>query len=80
MKLTEQQKNCPYCHESTAILNTIPENKHPSLLSHLHHHIILFHSAYSDEDKFFIIVPNYGDGGRTLVKFNYCPMCGRKLG
>ena len=75
MKLTEKQKNCPYCHDG--------DNAN-DLLS-------LKYSNYADSDVDVFIedgqllcdvdvgIDNRDDYFYKKIDINYCPMCGRLM-
>lgn len=78
MKLTEKQKNCPYCHENVLgqikqiIKLTMNDDElEPDI-----------HEALVDPRHSQIVLQGYV-GGRgeysVLKKINFCPVCGRDL-
>lgn len=72
MKLTERQKNCPYCHEpyKTNYDTDVPVSLECDDDGTIQPYLII---DYSD--------PENGDLAYTRgnVGISYCPFCGRKL-
>lgn len=69
MKLTEKQKDCPYCHEQKDIINT---------LDHSHFYV----AGMEQPGQVVYIYDNLlVCEERTMEsrKINFCPMCGRPL-
>lgn len=64
MKLTEKQKNCPYCHEKDNLLQTNDERPVDGDLVYING------NGYLNSET---------DLGHVYRKINYCPMCGRPL-
>lgn len=68
MKLTEKQKNCPYCHRGRNLINTLhyeyPHNLGPQLGQAVH-----------IEDNRLVVEEDTCE----MRKINYCPICGRPL-
>lgn len=67
MKLTEKQKNCPYCHGMMDLLPAIP--------SHTRHLTIV----EGNNGKYAEVLFNKEDHADWLIYIDYCPMCGRRL-
>lgn len=71
MKLTEKQKNCPYCHTSTGndvigVIDLIATNEEDPLAGDL---------IYIWEDR----LRYETDTHNVARRIYYCPMCGRYL-
>lgn len=80
MKLTEKQKNCPYCHTNQQgiikpVVRLDIKGYEPNLEPE-------YHEAIIDENYGVMYVQGYvkgrGEYGEASY-INYCPMCGRKL-
>ena len=65
MKLTEKQKNCPYCHERANLLQSNDERPIDGDI------------VYINKDGY---LNSETDCCHVYRKANYCPMCGRPLG
>lgn len=68
MKLTEKQKNCPYCHGEKDLINTL-HYEYPHRLGKQLGQVIHVEGnrLVCEEDT------------TETVKIGYCPMCGRSL-
>lgn len=66
MKLTEKQKNCPYCHKSKNQLSLFTETN--------------FNEKGMDRTVFYVDRIT-DENGKILARrcSNYCEMCGRPL-
>lgn len=65
MKLTEKQKNCPYCHGGNDIINTLHYGGLGCVLGQVVH----------IEGDMLVVE----EGTTESKKINWCPMCGRPL-
>ena len=86
MKLTEKQKNCPYCHVGSKIKSTYngsPWDGTELILERVDDSIV---SAGEDVwgdigfDPVNRTLTSWGEGTVALtIDINYCPVCGRSL-
>ncbi len=78
MKLTEKQKNCPYCHSEKSLIGTPLDEITVYVANDLHSHSLKVVYDFSNgavDNEEFMNAP-FGGVGRLI---NYCPMCGRYL-
>lgn len=78
MKLTEKQKDCPYCHSEKSLIGTPLDEITVYVSNGLHSYslkVIYDFSKTAVDDEEFMNAP-FGGAGRII---NYCPMCGRPL-
>lgn len=78
MRLTEQQKNCPYCHDEKTIMSVSDDEIVIYIANSLGSQPLTTIFDFSNEaitDEEFMAMPF----GNYKKKINYCPMCGRKL-
>lgn len=78
MKLTEKQKNCPYCHineETTRMYHKVrPDTKKDKMVFCKDYGLCSNCIGYDGQKYFFC---SFGNIYGTPIK--YCPMCGRLL-
>lgn len=65
MKLTEKQKNCPYCHGRKDIINTLRYGGAGSILGQI---------VRIEDDRLVVEEETI-----ESKKINWCPMCKRQL-
>lgn len=87
MKLTEKQKNCPYCHAGSdlpSLYNGSPWDGTGLCFERVDDPTTVFvgNNTYGDIEFNALerTLISWGDGTDPLVVgINYCPMCGRPL-
>ncbi len=87
MKLTEKQKNCPYCHAGSdlpSLYNGSPWDGTGLCFERVDDPTTVFvgNNTYGDIEFNALerTLISWGDGTDPLVVgINYCPMCGRSL-
>ena len=73
MKLTEKQKNCPYCHGKKSLRSE--DNDYQQLIIDDDDHVLNYEECLYDGTW-----PESNFGWKTApFLINYCPMCGRSL-
>lgn len=87
MKLTEKQKNCPYCHVGSRLTSLY--NGSTWVDTELGFNRVVSDIVHVDEEDTYgdiwfdpvnKTLTSWGEGGVPLVvDINYCPICGRRL-
>lgn len=78
MQLTEQQKNCPYCHSEKPIMTVLNDEIQIYIANSLDSQLLTAVYDFPPEaitDEEFMNAPF----GAERQAINYCPMCGRPL-
>lgn len=78
MKLTEKQKNCPYCHSEKPLFSISGDEIVGYIANYLDSQQLTVVYDFSPEavmDEEFINAPF----GYRKYAIDYCPMCGRPL-